>query len=110
MVAQEIWEKGNKIFNVHCNSELFCILPLATLILIPMEDIFMEKKSRNTELVAWRYLTTTSAQFATNRVYTNSIPRQMISPGGRTPSINRSAFVQHTEMTHHIRLLYISMQ
>ena len=40
-------EKGNKICNIHCNSELFCILPLATLILIPMEDIFYEKKEVN---------------------------------------------------------------
>ena len=43
LVDHEIWEKGNKIVDVHCNSGLFCILPLATLILIAMEYIFMEK-------------------------------------------------------------------
>ena len=36
-------EKGNKICNVHSNSGLVCTLPLATLILIPMEDIFYGK-------------------------------------------------------------------
>ena len=30
---------------IHCNSELFCILPLANLMLIPMEDIFYRKKT-----------------------------------------------------------------
>ena len=48
---QDIWEKGNKIFNVHCNSGLFYILPLATLILIPMEDNFSWKKRYNMRLI-----------------------------------------------------------
>ena len=37
--------EGKQMHNmIHCNSGLFCILPLATLILMPMEDIFYGKE------------------------------------------------------------------
>ena len=39
--------EGKQMHNmIHCNSGLFCILSLANLILIPMEDIFYRKKER----------------------------------------------------------------
>ena len=51
------------------------------------------------ELTAQRYLTTTSARFATNRVYVDPIPKQTTLIGCKTPLIDRSAFVRHTEST-----------
>ena len=40
-------EKGNKICNTQYRSGVFCISPLTTLILIPMEDLFNGKNKEN---------------------------------------------------------------